>query len=161
MKKTLTILIIVLCSTITFGQEKNKQIGITYGAEKEMVPKVGDTIKEYYLTKILRKIKFRNLNEFTIKEFKESGEIYKSIIFPIKNLKNKTLTKYHSNGNIILIANYNMGIVNGYFQKFYTNGKPMRIGNYKRMKKIGEWKFFNENGDLIKKENYENGKLVE
>ena len=161
MKKILTILIILLFSTVTFGQKKNKPIGITYGAEKEMIPKVGDTIKEYYSNKILRKIKFRNLNEFCIKEFKESGEIYKSTVFPIKNLKNKTLTKYHSNGNIILIANYNMGIVNGYFQKFYNNGKPMRNGNYKKMRKIGEWKFFNENGDLIKKENYENGKLVE
>ena len=42
--------------------------------------------------------------------------------------KNINLTKYHSNGNIILIANYNMSIVNGYFRKFYNNGKPMRIG---------------------------------
>jgi len=161
MRKTLTILLLTLCSTILLGQEKNKQIGITYGAEKEILPKVGDTIKEYHPNNIVKFVKFRNLNEFTIQEFKENGSMYKSTIFPIHNLKNKTLTKYHSNGNIILIANYNMGIVHGYFQKFYTNGKPMQIGIYKRMKKIGEWKFFDETGDLIKKEHYKNGKLIE
>jgi antitoxin component YwqK of YwqJK toxin-antitoxin module len=160
MKKILA-LIIILCSTITFGQEDRKQSKITYGAEKEIIPKIGDTIKEYYSEKKVRKIKFRNLEKLTVQEFKESGEIYKSTTFPIENLKNKTLTKYHSNGNIILIANYNNGIVNGFFQKFYNNGKPMKTGNYQKMKKIGEWKYFNENGDLTKKENYENGKLIE
>lgn len=160
MKKTLSLLLITLFSTITFAQKRN-QIEITYGAEKEFIPKTGDTIKEYYPDKILKKLKFRTLETLTIQEFKETGEKYKSAIFPIKNLKNKTLTKYHSNGNIILIANYEKGIVNGYFQKFYNNGKPMRIGYYERMKKTGEWKYFNEKGDLVKKENYENGKLVE
>ena len=160
MKKIL-ILIIILYSALTFGQEEKKQIKITYGAEKEIIPKVGDTIKEYYTSKKVRKIKFRNLEILTIKEYKESGEIYKSTSFPIENLKNKTLTKYHSNGNIILIANYNNGIVNGYFQKFYNNGNQMKTGNYQKMKKIGEWKYFNESGNLTKRENYENGKLIE
>jgi antitoxin component YwqK of YwqJK toxin-antitoxin module len=161
MTRKLTLLLIILSSIITFGQEKKKQIEITYGAEKEIIPKVGDTIKEYYSNKKIREIKFRNLEKFIIQEFKEGGEIYKSTIFPIGNMKNKTLTRYHSNGNVILIANYNNGIVNGYFQKFYNNGKPMKIGNYKKMKKIGEWKYFNESGNLTKVENYENGKLIE
>ncbi|WP_298764802.1 hypothetical protein [uncultured Polaribacter sp.] len=160
MKKILA-LIIILCSTITFGQEHTRKIKITYGAEKEIIPKIGDTIKEYYSEKKVRKIKFRNLAKLTIQEFKESGEIYKSTTFPIENLKNKTLTKYHSNGNIVLIANYKKGIVNGYFQKFHSNGKPMKTGNYLEMKKIGEWKYFNINGVVTKKENYENGKLIE
>tara|TARA_R110001592_G_scaffold355384_1_gene655949 strand:- start:1940 stop:2422 length:483 start_codon:yes stop_codon:yes gene_type:complete len=160
MKKTLSLLIITLFSTITFAQKRN-QIEITYGAEKEIIPKIGDSIKEYFPNKTLRKLKFRDLNKFTIQEFKNTGEIYKSIVFPIKNLKNKTLTKYHSNGNIILIANYNKGIVNGYFQKFHDNGKPMRIGYYEKTKKVGEWKYFNKKGELLKKENYKKGKLVE
>jgi hypothetical protein len=34
----------------------NKKIGITYGAEKEKLPEVGDTIKEYYSLKKVEKL---------------------------------------------------------------------------------------------------------
>ena len=56
MTRKLTLLLIILSSIITFGQEKKKQIEITYGAEKEIIPKVGDTIKEYYSNKKIREI---------------------------------------------------------------------------------------------------------
>ena len=159
MRKTIALIMIILCSAFSFGQEQ-KAITITYGAEKEVIPNIGDTIREYNSTKILKKIKFRSLEKFTIQEYTENGDLYKSTTFSLENLKNKSLTKYHPNGNIILIANYDNGIVDGYFQKFYASGKPMKIGTYKKMKKIGEWKYFNENGKLTKQENYENGKLI-
>ncbi|MEN8884965.1 MAG: hypothetical protein ABF246_01115 [Winogradskyella sp.] len=101
------------------------------------------------------KLKLTKIQD-SIKAYNESGEIYKSTDFRIKNLKLKTLTKYHPNGNIILIANYDNGIVTGYFQKFYDNGNKMQTGNYVKMKKFGEWKYFDKNGNLTKIENYEN-----
>ncbi|MDB9720683.1 hypothetical protein OAA67_02285 [Winogradskyella sp.] len=156
-KRKYALLLMFLCSVITYGQEKNRTIEVTFGAEKEIIPKIGDTISEYYLGNgKLKKQKFRNEKIVTIKAYNESGEIYKSTDFPIKNLKLKTLTKYHPNGNIILIANYDNGIVTGYFQKFYDNGNKMQTGNYVKMKKFGEWKYFDKNGNLTKIENYEN-----
>jgi antitoxin component YwqK of YwqJK toxin-antitoxin module len=162
MKKKYVIILMILWSTISFGQVKNEPIEVIVGAEKEIIPKIGDTISEYYLgNEKLKKEKFRNEKIFTIRDYNENGEIYKSTDFPLENLKLKTLTKYHANGNIILIANYDNGIVTGFFQKFYDNGNKMQIGNYEEMKKLGEWKYFDENGNLEKTETYENGKLVE
>lgn len=51
-----------------------------------------------------------------------------STAFPLGNLKLKTLTKYNADGQIILIASYNNGIVNGLFKKFYENGILMEEG---------------------------------
>lgn len=152
----------ILCSTISFSQVKKEAVEVIVGAEKEIIPKIGDTINEYYSdNQTLKKKKFRNENTFTVKEYNENGNIYKSTDFPLENLKFKTLTKYNSSGNVILIANYDNGIVTGFFQKFHDNGNKKQVGNYDRMRKIGEWKYFDENGNLEKTERYENGKLVD
>jgi len=63
-----------------------------------------------------------------------------STAFPLGNLKLKTLTKYNADGQIILIASYNNGIVNGLFKKFYENGILMEEVEYKIMKRISPWK---------------------
>jgi len=161
MKRTFTILSILLFSLVSFGQIGNKQVEVTVGAEKEVIPKIGDTIPTFFEDeKTLKNLKYSDEEKLTIQEFKYTGEIYKLTEFPLDNLKYKTLTKYNLNGNVILIANYDNGIVDGYFQKFYDNGKPMKVGNYKKLIKIGEWKYYDDNGELTKTEIYENGKLI-
>lgn len=161
MKNTFAILSIFLFSIASFGQIDNNKVKVTVGAEKEVIPKIGDTIPIFYDdNKTLKKLKYSDEDKLTIQEFKQTGEIYKSTEFPLDNLKYKTLTKYHSNGNVVLIANYDNGIVDGYFQKFYDNGRPMKRGNYKKMMKIDEWNYYDENGELTKTEFYKNGQLI-
>ena len=162
MKQTPLFILLILLSTLTFGQVKTERLEIIVGAEKELVPEVGDTITDFYSgTSQIKKLKFRNGKFFTIKEFKENGTLYKSTDFPIDNLKYKVLTKYNTQGNIVLIANYDNGIVTGYFQKFHENGKPMETGNYEKMRKIGEWKYYDVNGSLTKTELYDKGILIQ
>jgi antitoxin component YwqK of YwqJK toxin-antitoxin module len=160
MKKSILLFLILLPISI-FCQKTPVNVTVTVGAEREIIPEIGDTIPEYFnQSHILKKIKFRDKEKFSIIEYKENGKIYTSTDFPLENLKYKTLTKFNDAGNIILIANYDHGIVTGYFQKFHENGKPMEIGNYDRMRKIGIWKYYDEDGILIKEEIYENGKLL-
>lgn len=58
----------------------------------------------------------------------------------------------NEHGNIILIANYDNGLVTGSFQKFHENGNLMEEGEYIKMKKVGVWKYYDENGILLKTE---------
>ena len=90
----------------------------------------------------------------TIEELFDNRKKYKVLVYPLSNLKYKTLTKYNESGNIILIANYSNGLVTGYFKKFYENGKIMEEGEYQNMTKIGEWKYYDQNGMLEKTEKY-------
>lgn len=161
MKQTQLLYLLLLFSTLSYGQIKTERVEVIVGAEKELIPEIGDTITDFYPgSQQIKKLKFRGDEFFTIKEFKENGILYKSTDFPLDDLTFKILTKYNSVGNIILIANYDNGIVTGFFQKFYENGEPMETGSYQKMKKIGEWKYYNENGELLKTENYDNGKLL-
>ncbi len=152
---------LLLLPIMMFSQIDLKGAKVTYGAENEKIPVVGDTITEYYKDiNVVKKLKYRLADKLTIIEFKENGKKYKKAIYSIDNLKFKTVTKYHSNGNIILIANYDNGIVTGEFQKFYTNGNPKSKGVYNKMKKEGIWKYFDESGIFIKEELYKDGELV-
>jgi antitoxin component YwqK of YwqJK toxin-antitoxin module len=160
--KKIAITLIILLPTLCFSQIDLSKAKVTYGAENEKLPKIGDTIREYdESSEIIKSIKFCDSTVFTIIEFGSSGHKIKATVFPLGNLKFKTLTKFHENGNIILIANYDMGIVTGDFKKLFDTGKLMETGVYKKMKKVGEWKYYNENGELIKSETYNDGKLVE
>lgn len=154
MRKILLILIAIVptfcCSQVDWSKAK-----VTYGAENEVLPSIGDTIKEYHNeTKNIKSLKFRDAQTLTIVEFDDMGKKTKSTLFPFENLKYKTLTKYNEAGFVILIASYDNGIVTGKFKKFYDNGKLMEEGVYDKMKKIGEWKYYDEQGKLSKSESY-------
>lgn len=123
-------------------------IKVTYGAENEHIPTIGDTI----ISNNPKIIKYQDGKNFIIEEYFDNGKKSKTTVFPLNNLKFKTLTKYNEDGYITLIASYNNGIVNGLFKKFYENGILMEEGEYKMMKKIGLWKYYNELGNLIKTE---------
>jgi antitoxin component YwqK of YwqJK toxin-antitoxin module len=131
---------------LSFSQ--NEKIKITYGAENENIPAIGDTI----ISNNPKSIKFQDGKNFIIEEYFENKKKSKSTVFPLDNLKFKTLTKYNENGKIILIASYNNGIVDGAFKKFYENGILMEEGEYKMMKKVGLWKYYDETGNLTKTE---------
>ena len=161
MKKIHLLSLLFLLPISIFSQINLEGAKVTYGAENEQLPIVGDTITEYQKdTNVIKKLKFRDDEKLTIIEFKSDGEKYKKAIYSLDNLKFKTVTKYHNNGNIVLIANYDNGIVTGKFQKFYDNGNPKSLGLYNKMKKEGLWKYYNENGDFVKEELYKNGELV-
>lgn len=159
--KRLVLCLLFLLPTIVLAQIDLKGAKVTYGAENEKLPIIGDTITEYHKdTNVIKKLKFRDAEKLAIIEFKDNGDKYKKAIYSLDNLKFKTVTKYHSNGNIILIANYDNGIVTGDFQKFYNNGNLKSKGVYNKMKKEGLWKYYDENGIFIKEELYRNGELV-
>jgi antitoxin component YwqK of YwqJK toxin-antitoxin module len=145
----------MILPALCFSQVDWNKAKITYGAENEVLPNIRDTIKEYYNeSTILKSLKFRDSTILTIIEFDENNTKTKSTIFQLNNLKYKTLTKYNEAGFVILIANYDHGVVTGKFQEFYSNGKLMEEGIYDKMKKVGEWKYYNEEGELIKNENH-------
>lgn len=153
--RNILLTLIVTLPTLCFSQVDWAKAKVTYGAEKEILPNIGDTIKEYNNgTKILKSLKFRDSQTFTIVEFDDNSKKTKQTIFPLENLKYKTLTKYNEEGDITLIASYNNGIVTGKFQKFYDNGNLMEEGIYDKMKKIGEWKYYDETGKLNKIESH-------
>ncbi|WP_299116454.1 toxin-antitoxin system YwqK family antitoxin [uncultured Winogradskyella sp.] len=159
--KNVILSLLLLVPIMALGQIDLKGAKITYGAENEKLPIVGDTITEYHNdTNAIKKLKFRDTEKLTIIEYKDNGVKYKKAVYSLDNLKFKTVTKYHSNGNIILIANYDNGIVTGEFQKFYENGNSKSKGVYNKMKKEGTWKYYDENGNFIKEEFYKNGELV-
>ena len=153
--RNLLLTLIIFLPTICFSQADSSKAKITYGAENEILPNIGDTVKEYHgETQIIKNLKFRDAKIFTLEEFSENGRKIKSTIFPLDNLTYKTLTKFNEAGFIILIASYNFGLVTSKFQKFYENGKIMEEGFYDRMKKVGEWKYYNEQGEFVKSKNY-------
>ena len=161
MKYILTIVLLVF-SLLGLAQENPNKMRIIYGAEHEELPKINDTIVEYHkTTKNIKKLKFWDNDELTIVEYKENGIRFKKSVYSTSNLKFKTVTKYHTNGNIILIASYDNGIVTGKFKKFYDNGNIKSEGMYNKMKKEGVWKYYNEQGVFLKEEFYDNGTLVE
>jgi antitoxin component YwqK of YwqJK toxin-antitoxin module len=161
MKNKIIVVLLFMLPILASAQIDLKGAKITYGAENENFPIIGDTITEYYKdTNIIKKLKYRGDEKLTIIEFKNNGDKYKKAIYSLDNLMFKTVTKYHSNGNVVLIANYNKGIVTGNFQKFYDNGNPKSLGLYNKMKKEGFWKYYDENGALVKEELYKNGELV-
>jgi hypothetical protein len=127
-----------------------KELKVIYGAEEELIPAIGDTI----ICSNQKTKKYQDGNFLTVEELFDNGKKYKVLVYPLSNLKYKTLTKYNESGNIILIANYSNGLVTGYFKKFYENGKIMEEGEYQNMTKIGEWKYYDQNGMLEKTEKY-------
>jgi antitoxin component YwqK of YwqJK toxin-antitoxin module len=154
MKKIL-IISILLASLSCFSQivERKTEVAdqklkVIYGAEEEAIPAIGDTI----ISTSQKTKKYQNGKFLFIEEHFEIGMKKKLSTFPLENLKYKTLTKYNEQGNVILIANYDNGLVTGLFKKFYENGKLMEEGEYIKMKKVGIWKYYNESGTLFKTE---------
>lgn len=152
MKKILLFVLIPLYSfsqieinETKLSEQKSK---VTYGAENEIIPKIGDTI----ISNNSKIVKYQDGKYLSIDEYFDNGKKSKSTVFPLENLKFKTLTKYNEECKIILIASYNNGIVDGTFKKFYENGILMDEGEYKMMKKVGLWKYYDETGILIKTE---------
>ena len=153
--KNIVIISTFLVSINSFSQivERKTEVAeqklkVIYGAEQELIPIIGDTI----ITSTPKTKKYQNGKSFFIEELFENGAKNKVTIFPLENLKYKTLTKYNERGNIILIANYDNGLVTGSFKKFHENGKLMEEGEYIKMKKVGVWKYYDENGILLKTE---------
>lgn len=144
--KKLVLLVTVILPFFSFSQ--NEKIKVTYGAEHELIPKVGDTI----ISNNPKSIKYQDGKNFIIEEYFENGKISKNSVFPLDDLKFKTITKSNEAGQITLIASYTNGIVNGWFKKFYEDGIIMEEGEYKMMKKIGPWKYYDEAGNLYKTE---------
>ncbi|HLV46388.1 MAG TPA: hypothetical protein VKY32_05035 [Flavobacterium sp.] len=143
--------------------QKMPNVEITYGAEKEEIPEPGEVIIDNYedsgFIKSIKYIDFFNL--ITI-NFDQTQNKTEETIFPLDNLTKKTVTAYHNNGNIRLIATYDQGIVNGNFTRFYENGKLCETGFYGAgLKKEGSWHYFDEQGNLTKTEIYEQGKLIQ
>lgn len=154
MRNTLLALILTL-PTLCFSQVDWREAKVTYGAENETLPNLADTVREYYSeTANLKRLKFRDSTKLTIIEFDTKNNKITSTIFPLDNLKYKTLTKYNGAGLIVLVASYDHGIVTGKFQKYFDNGKLMQEGAYDKMKKVGEWRYYNEQGKLVKTENH-------
>lgn len=153
--RNILLTLIVTLPTLCFSQVDWSKAKVTYGAENEILPNIGDTIKEYHAeTKMFKSLKFRDSKELSIVEFDVNGKKIKATIYPLEKLKYKTLTKYNEEGFVILIANYDNGIVTGKFQKFYGNGKLMEEGVYDKMKKVGIWNYYDEEGKLNKSENH-------
>lgn len=152
MKKILLFILIPLYSfsqiEINDKEISDQKIKVTYGAEHEIIPKIGDTI----ISNNSKKVKYQDGQNLIIEEYFDNGKKSKSTVFPLDNLKFKTLTKYNEDGKITLIASYKNGIVNGLFKKFYENGFLMEEGEYKTMKKVGIWKYYDEEGNLTKTE---------
>lgn len=138
-----------------------QQISITYGAEKEFIPKIGDTIREnFYGTNRLQKLKYRDEKYLYITSYTNYDKTKRKSKYPLDNLTYKTLTKYNELGNIILIANYDMGVVTGKFKEFHENGKLFQEGVYDRANREGVWKIYNKQGKLVREEEYRKDILI-
>lgn len=142
--------------------ERMKDVTVTFGAENEKIPGVGEVKTELYSdTGFIKTIKYRDFQYFIIIEFDEHQNKVSESKFPLDNLTFKTLTQFYPNGKIELIATYENGFITGHFQKFYENGNLEREGFYiKKLKKEGYWKYFSENGSLDKIEQYVDGKKM-
>lgn len=116
---------------------------VVFGAEEEVIPKIGDTIREYYSnSKSIQRIKFRDAKFLTITEFSETRQKKTSTKFPLDNLKDKTVVKYHENGKTAMIATYIRGFTSGPIRKFHENGKLSEVGAYHNIAKDGEWLYY-------------------
>lgn len=69
--------------------------------------------------------------------------------------------KYFHNGSdkIMMLENYENGILNGEKKTFYPNGQLTESSFYENGKLSGETKLFSETGVLLKHLNYRNGEL--
>ena len=139
-----------------------KDVEITYGAENDKLPPIGDTIIRsfFYQSEAPRELIFRDSAQVTILGLDQEGRIVKRTEHPLSDLKNSLVTKYHENGNVVLKASYAKGLVDGDFRKFHDNGQPMEVGTYDRIKKVGVWEYYDEEGLLARKEWWEKGKLL-
>ncbi len=153
---------LVLCLAILLISIIRLSAQVTYGAENEEIPKLGDTIRTYFGDKKgIKTLKFRDTKTLTIIEFLENKEKKSMAVFPLDNLMNKRLTRFYPNGNIRVIADYVRGFVSGSFELFHTNGNLAEKGTYIRMRKQGKWEYYDDSGKSIKTESYKDGKLIE
>ncbi|NLP59425.1 toxin-antitoxin system YwqK family antitoxin [Lutibacter sp. B1] len=142
--------------------QRMPNVKVIHGAEEEEMPEPGKVITENYEdTGFVKKIKYRDFTHLITINFDKQQNKTRETRFPLDNLTYKSITAYHENGNIRLIANYDNGLVTDNFTKFHENGKISESGYYSGgLKKDGIWTYFDENGKLTKTEIYENGELI-
>ncbi|MFT0715208.1 toxin-antitoxin system YwqK family antitoxin [Flagellimonas lutimaris] len=142
--------------------QRMPNVKVIHGAEEEEIPEPGEVITENYDdTGFVKKIKYRDFTHLITIDFDKKQNKTRETRFPLDNLTYKSITAYHENGNIRLVANYDNGLVTGNFTKFHENGKIRESGYYSSgLKKDGIWTYFDENGNLTKTEIYENGELI-
>ena len=163
LKFILSLIIIIGCNRKKNSANFNDlEVIRVVGAEKEAIPKQGDTLNIFYEnSREIKEKKFSNENYFYVLYFDKKGVKEQLRIYPLEALENKTIINYNKEGVVIFIADYTKGIADGNFQKFYENGNVKETGTYYRTVKDKIWKYYNENGLLIKQEWYSRGDLLE
>ena len=137
-----------------------KEVNVTFGAEDEKIPTVGEVkVERYENTNFIESIKYRDFDYLVIIKFDERQNKVSESRFPLNELTFIHVTKFFSNGQIELIGSYRNGVVIGHFQTFYENGNTREEGTYiEGIKEDGYWKYYSEDGNLEKIVNFEFGK---
>lgn len=153
-KKVKSTFLLLFITTSLIGQEDNSIVRVSFGAENEIIPKIKDTIVEYfYDTKRVKILKYRDENVFYKKYFDFNGIIEEIAYYPLNNLKFKTLIIYENN-IINYIKSFKFGLIHGRYKEFYKNGILKLDGTYFEGSKVGAWLSFDKKGNLKKVEVY-------
>ena len=140
----------------------SQEIIIIDGAEKEVIPKIGEVIQEFHEnSKAMKRLKYVSNNKLYIVNFSKEGVKLWQGEYPLENLLHKRITSFYENGNIFKIADFKYGIADGVFREFYKNGNPKEFGKFSRISKDGIWNYYNSEGVLIKQKVYDNDRLLE
>ncbi|MEQ6122699.1 hypothetical protein AAON49_00695 [Pseudotenacibaculum sp. MALMAid0570] len=160
-KNTLLFTVALFLVVIISNAQEIRSMVFTHGAEREEIPKIKDTIREYYKeTNILEREKYRDEKNLYIVWYSKEGHKEVMKIFPLDNLKKKTNLYYNNKGILVFRVGYNHGVISGIYEKFYDDGTAKIKGSYIRMAKDGVWKHYNQKGILIRKEVYKKGALL-
>lgn len=135
MKQITLMLIFVLSTSLTFGQEVEKF------AHCDCEDKI-DAINPELNGKYERTCFGKQI---------ETGEF-------ANGAKHGEWLTFSKKGNLIRKINYKNGILDGAVQIFFLTGKPKLTGKFSDGQKVEEWNYFNAKGKLIMQGNYDANK---
>ena len=103
--------------------------------------------------------RFKNGRLIEVKRFHNNGELKDIVNFENEKMIGER-NEYHDNGKLWLKRNYLNGILVGSYEQYHKNGHLFVKGTYNDVgERNGEHKFYyEENGKLWKSGNYNNGK---
>lgn len=75
--------------------------------------------------------------------------------FILQEIEKGVYKRYYPNTkNILIEAETDEGLLNGWYKEYYENDQLKVKGKYKRGRKKGKWVYYNQDGDLIEKKRY-------
>lgn len=142
MKKVITIVLLLICSTFSFGQEI-----------KRVIQKNSE--KEYEVFHVLKSDENIKQGDYSL--------YYNQVLIENGNYNNNLKDgewKNFKDGKLDQSTQYKNGVREGVIIIYYKSGSPKVSGNFSNNKRTGIWIKYNKNGSEIEKFDFTNDKVI-